>query len=111
MFLRALSRKLKINCYLYEFVGFYRASGATTTLQRAPASRRQPFRQLAAVGEPSESGANEAIEAALAKVASMGTNNHVLLMGHSLGCGPTVHLASQPSTSKQVSTPLRLNGG
>ena len=75
---------------------------------RVPVEASPP---IAAAGEPSEAGANEAIEAALAKVASMGTNNHVLLMGHSLGCGPTVHLASQPSTSKQVSTLLRLNSG
>ena len=45
MFLRALSRKLRINCYLYEWLGFAQSSGS-----------------------PSAEGANEAIEAALAEL-------------------------------------------
>ena len=72
MFLRALSRRLKINCYLYEWLGFAQSSGV-----------------------PSAAGANEALEAALEHVMTLGTNNYSLLMGHSLGGGPTVHLAAQ----------------
>lgn len=88
-FLKCLARRLEINVYLYEWPGFGHSTGT-----------------------PSESRVNAAIEAAYEHVISL-NDKRVVLMGHSLGCGPTLNLAVKRGerSRSEYATPNKVAGG
>jgi len=73
-FLAVISAKFNVNCYLYEWPGFHYATGY-----------------------PTEDTITEAAEAAFRHIAER-NGNHIILMSHSIGSGPSIRLAARYSS-------------